>query len=163
MDTDAMIKVTKGSVKEAVAKAFTLLLPPEVRRECVEQGKAGGYPDALRIEENLRRGLLSQAHGKRSPETEALIRDLRLAGGEADVVRLFRAGAADLIVSDDRRFLQFLEGLGIPFTTPAALIVALVRRKKATPEDGLALLDKLVGMISEDEHDEARRSLAEKE
>ena len=154
-----MIKVTKASAKETLAKAFTLVLPPEVRRECVEQGKAGGHPDAIRIEENLRKGLLSESRGKRSSETEAVIRDLRLAGGEADVVRLYRGGAADLIVSDDRRFLQFLEGLGIPFSTPAALIVALVRRKKATPKEGLVLLDKLVDFISEDEYLEARRGL----
>ena len=161
MDTDAMIKVTKGSAKETVAKAFTLVLPPEVRRECVEQGKAGGHPDAVRIEENLRSGLLSEAHGKETSETEALIRDLRLAGGEADVVRLYRAGAVDLVVSDDRRFLQFLEGLGIPFATPAALIVALVRRRKASVPEGVAFLDKLAGMISDDEYGEARRALEE--
>lgn len=154
-----MIKVTKGSAKETLAKAFTLVLPREVRRECVEQGKAGGHPDAVRIEENLRMGLLVESRGKRSSETEALIRNLRLAGGEADVVRLYRAGAADLVVSDDRRFLQFLEGLSIPFATPAALIVALVHRKEASSKEGLGLLDKLKDLISEDEYLEARRAL----
>lgn len=159
MDTDAMIKVTKGSAKETVAKAFTLVLPPEVRRECVEQGKAAGHADAVRIEENLRRGLLSEVRRKGSAQTEALIRDLRLSGGEADVVRLYRAGGTDLVVSDDRRFLQFLEGLGIPYATPAALIVALVRRKRVPVGEGLALLDKMTGLISEDESLEARRAL----
>ena len=159
MDTDAMIKLTKGSAKETVSKAFTLILPPQVRRECVEQGKAGGYPDAIRIEENLKTGRLVVARGRRSAGTEALIRDLKLLGGEADVVRLYRAGGADLIVSDDRRFLQFLEGLGIPFATPAALIVALVRQGHAAPKEGLALLDKIAGSISEDEYREARRAL----
>jgi len=156
-----MIKITRGSAKETVAAAFTLVLAPEVRRECVDQGKAGGYPDAVRIEENLRRGLLSEGGGRRSADTEAVIRDLQLTGGEADVVRLYRAGAADLVVSDDRRFLQFLDGLGIPFSTPAALIVALVRRRRASPEEGRTLLDKLAGLISEEEYLEARRALEE--
>lgn len=159
MDSDAVIKLTKGSAKEAVAKAFTLVLPPQVRRECVEEGKAGGYPDAVRIEQNLRSGLLSEKRGRRSGRTEALLRDLQLSGGEADTVRLYRAGGADLVVSDDRRFLQFLEGLGIPFATPAALIVALVHRRKATLGEGLALLDKMAAFLSEDEYREAWSAL----
>ena len=162
MDTDAMIKLTKGSVKETVAKAFTLTLPPQVRQECVDQGKTGGYPDAFRIEENLRRRVLTEARGKRSPRTEALIRDLRLSGGEADAVRLYRAGGGDLVVSDDRRFLQFLEGLGIPFATPTSLIVALFRRGDVAYEEGLTLLDKVAGLISEDEYREARQALEAK-
>src|SRR3989442_11709460 len=66
IDTDALIKLTKSSSKSAVGKAFTVLVPPEVERECVEQGKAGGFPDALRVEENVERGVLTVR--KRSEE-----------------------------------------------------------------------------------------------
>lgn len=159
MDTDALIKLTKGSAKERVAGAFTLVLPPQVRRECVEQGKAGGHADAVRIAENLRSGKLAEGRGKRSAPTEALITGLHLLGGEADVVRLYRAGGADLVVSDDRRFLQFLESLGIPFATPSALIVSLVRLGHASEEEALEMLDKIGGLISQDEYLEARRAL----
>ena len=162
MDTDAAVKLTKGSANETVGKAYTVLLPRRVREECVEQGKARGYPDAFRIEENLRDGIFSEVRARRSTRTEALLRDLRLSGGEADVLRLYRSGAADLVVSDDRRFLQFLEGLGVPFATPAALIVALVRGRGIGPREGLALLDKLAGLISEEEYAEARRALEAK-
>ena len=42
-----MIKLTRAAAKEAVCAEFTVLLPPGVLRECVEQGKAGGFVDAF--------------------------------------------------------------------------------------------------------------------
>ena len=117
IDTDALIKLTKSSSKGAVGAAFTVLVPSEVQRECVQQGKAGGFADALRVEENIERGVLTVRKPKRSSRTEAIVSDLRLSGGEADVLRLHRSGGIDLVVSDDRRFLQILEALGIRFST----------------------------------------------
>ena len=67
IDTDALIKLTKSSSKSAVGKAFTVLVPPEVQRECVEQGKAGGFPDALRVEENVEKGVLDESYLAVSP------------------------------------------------------------------------------------------------
>lgn len=154
-----MVKLTKAGAKEHVAKAFTIILAPQVRQECIDQGKAAGEADAIRIEENLRRGLVSAGRARRSTKTEALIRTLRLSGGESDVLRLFQAGDADLVVSDDRRFLRVVEGLDIPFTTPSALLVALVLRGSATRKEGLALLEKLAAFISDEEYLEARRAM----
>lgn len=154
-----MVKLTKAGATEHAAKAFTIILAPHVRQECVDQGKAAGHPDAVRIEENLRRRLLSAGRPRRSAKTEALIRTLRLSGGEADVLRLFQGGGVDLVVSDDRRFLRIVEGLGVPFTTPSALLVALVRRGNATRAEGLALLERLALFISDEEYVEARRAM----
>lgn len=159
MDTDAMVKLTKAGAKEQAAKAFTIILTPRVRQECVGQGKAAGHPDAVRIEENLRRGFLSAGRSRRSAKTEALLRTLRLSGGEADVLRLYQGGGADLVVSDDRRFLRIVEGLGVPFTTPSALLVALVRVGSATRAEGLALLESLAPFMSDEEYLEARRAM----
>jgi len=161
LDSDALIKLAKSSAKEIVGSNYTLLLPPEVRRECVEQGKAGGFPDAVRVEENIRSGRLRVRRPKRSGRTEALVKDLRLLGGEADVLRLFRSGGVELVVSDDRRFVHLLEALGVPYATPSSLIAALVRTKKLSGRDGLGYLDRLAGSISEEEYVEARRAIEE--
>lgn len=158
-DADALIKLAKSSAKEAVASHYTLVLPPAVREETVDQGKAGGFPDALRIEENLGRGLLRVREPSRSSQTEAVVRGLRLSGGEADVLRLFRAGGCGLVLSDDRRFLQVLEGLGVPFATPGALVAALARRGAIPRKEAVSLLDRLAGFISDEEYSEARRAI----
>jgi len=159
LDSDALIKLAKSSAKEIVGLNYTLFLPPEVRRECVEQGKAGGFPDAVRVEENIRSGRLRVRRPKPSGQTEALVKDLRLRGGEADVLRLFRSGGVELVVSDDRRFLHLLEALGVPYATPSSLIAALVRTKKLSSRDGLRFLERLAGSISEEEYVEARRAI----
>jgi hypothetical protein len=98
---------------------------------------------------------------KRSKRTEVIVRDLRLSGGEADVLRLHRSGGIDLVVSDDRRFLQILEALGIRYTTPGPLIAALSRMGRVPREEALEHLEKLAGFISEDEWSEARRAIEE--
>jgi len=161
MDTDALIKLTKISAKGAVGAAFTVLVPPDVQEECVQQGKAGGFPDALRVEENIGRGVLTVRRPKRSTKSEAIVRDLRLLGGEADVLRLQQSGGVDLVVSDDRKFLQILEALGIRFTTPGALIAALSRTGKMPRDAAREHLEKLAALISEEEYSEAKRAIEE--
>jgi hypothetical protein len=161
MDTDALIKLTKAAAKEAVCGEYTVVLAPAVERESVEEGKAAGYADAVVIEENLRAGRLSTVRPRRSSKTERLLRDLAIVGGEADTLRLYRAGRADLIVSDDGRFLGILDALNVPYATPGALIAALVRRRAVSVAEGSAFLEALVGMVSEAEYLETRRVLEE--
>ncbi len=159
MDADGLIKLTKASAKEAVALEFTVILPPDVRLECIDQGKAGGYADAIKIEENVRKGLLRVKKTGRDANTESIIRGLGLMGGEADALRLFRSGAADMIVGDDRRFLNILEGLGIPFATPSALLIALVQSRRLGKDKAIEHLERLAEYISAEEYSEARHVL----
>ncbi len=147
-----MIKLTKASAKEPVAEAFSLVMAPEVRRECVEQGRAAGYADSLRIEDNLQRGVVAANEGRRVQRAESMISDLGLAGGEADTLRLYLTARADLVVSDDRRFTRLLEGLAVPFVTPAGLLVALADSRKASRGECLHLLERMAPMISEEEY-----------
>lgn len=161
IDTDALIKLTKSSSKRAVGEAFAVLVPNEVQRECVLQGKAGGFPDALRVEENIERGVLRIRRPKRSARTEAMVKDLRLTGGEADVLRLHQSGGVDLIASDDRRFLQILEALGIRYTTPGVLIATLSKAGRITRKEALEHLEKLRALISDEEYSDAKRAIEE--
>src|SRR5437879_6612901 len=100
---------------------------------------------------------------KRSTRTEAIVivRDLRLSGGEAGVLRLHRSGGIDLIVSDDRRFLHILEALGIRYTAPGPLIAAMFRLGTIPRTEALRHVEKLGAFISEEEHSEARRAIEE--
>ncbi|MFA5896958.1 MAG: hypothetical protein WC985_08680 [Thermoplasmata archaeon] len=161
MDTDALIKITKSSLKDLVASSFALVLPEAVRVECVDQGKEGGHPDALRIEENIREGRLSVLRARPGARSERRVRDLGLTGGEADVLRLHGGGGVDAVVSDDRRFLQVLEALGIPFATPSSLLVALARRRRLPRAQALSYLEKLSPLISEEEYLEAKAAIVE--
>src|SRR5438128_4516683 len=98
---------------------------------------------------------------KRSTRTEAIVRDPRLSGGEAGVLRLHRSGGTDPIVSDDRRFLQILEALGIRYTAPGPLIAAMFRLGMIPRTEALRHVEKLGAFISEEEHSEAKRAIEE--
>lgn len=159
VDTDVMIKMTKISLKETLTSSFSVLLPPEVVVESVDQGKQGGHPDALKVEENIKRGRIRVSKPRKSGRAEAIVRDLGLRGGEADVVRLYSAGRVDVAVSDDRRFLQVLQSLDVPYATSSSLLVALAKRGRVTRANALSYLQKLAEYISEEQYAEARAAI----
>lgn len=161
MDADVVIKITKTSLKETVVSNFTVVIPPEVAVECVDQGKAVGHPDALTVAENIERDRILVRRPRRSKPAETAVRVLRLKGGEAGVVRLLRSGTGDAAVSDDRRFLQVLQALGLPHATSSSLLVALAKRGRITREEAKGYLEKLKEQISEAQYATARAALEE--
>lgn len=147
-----MIKLTKASLKNLIASNFELYIPPEVKREAVDEGKARGYPDALAIDENISRGRLRIAETTRVETVEKLINGLSLLGGEADSVRLFKQGNYGAIASDDSRFIDLIEGLGIPCMTPSTIIIYLWKTKAVSKQETRQCLDKIRGFISSEEY-----------
>lgn len=161
MDADVVIKMTKSSLKETVVSSFTVLIPPEVAIECVEQGKAGGHPDAFTVAENIDRGRIRVHRPRRSEPVETAARDLGLKGGEAGIVRLMRSGTGDVAVSDDRRFIQVLAALGLPHATSSSLLVALAKQARMSREEASRCLEKLKEHISEAQYAAAKAALEE--
>lgn len=161
MDADALIKLTKASLKEEVLGLVDALVPPAVEEEAVDQGKEEGYPDAVRIEENLDAGTLDRVDAGASERVERLVGELRLAGGEADALRALDGTEAALIVSDDERYLGSLEAMGYPYTTSTGLVAALALRGRLDRDRARVLLDKLRPYVAEAPFLEARRAVLE--
>ncbi|HXV62274.1 MAG TPA: hypothetical protein VEK15_16355 [Vicinamibacteria bacterium] len=139
MDSDCLIKLAKSSLKEVVCQSFTVVIPPRVRKEVVDEG--GGRPDAEIVRENFQRKLLSQSAGERS-----------VSRGEEEVFSVFQSGHYDAICSDDRKFIKRLRLFHLPYLTPAVLIAALVKNGKLALGEALDKLDSLAPMISEEEY-----------
>jgi hypothetical protein len=152
MDSDALIKITKASMKDTIASNVQIYLPLEVKKETVDEGKVGEHADALRIEENIREGKLKVTEARRSGMTETLIVNLSLLGGEADSIRLFRHGGYEAIASDDSKFAELLEELGIPCMTPGSLLVYLLRNKRVSRKEALRHMERLRAFISSEEY-----------
>ncbi len=152
MDSDALIKITKASVKDVIASKFEVYVPFEVKNETVDQGKAGGHLDALMIEENVMKERLKVAEAGATRTTERLIASMNLLGGEAGSLRLFRRGGYGAIASDDSKFIDLLESLGIVYLTPAALFIYLLRQKQISLSETLQYLDKIRAFISSEEY-----------
>ncbi|KXA94731.1 hypothetical protein AKJ65_03615 [candidate division MSBL1 archaeon SCGC-AAA259E19] len=152
VDSDTLIKITKAGAKEPVASVANLVVPPEVERETVEEGKEGEFPDALEIERNIEKNALDSSETPREEETENVIEKLGLGGGEADVFRLYRAGKCESVVSDDQKFLDLMERLGVPYISSAALIVYAWRVGELSRGECREYLEKMKHMISEEEY-----------
>ena len=113
MDSDCLIKLTTAGGKEPVCRAFSVVIPAGVKREVVDEG--GDRPDALVVARNIQAGRLAVAGSGESCGDK----------GEDGALDLYKEGGFDGICSDDRRFVAKLRTLGIPYLTPAALIVVL--------------------------------------
>jgi len=152
MDSDALIKIAKASVKDVIVTNINVCVPMEVKREAVDEGKAGGYPDAIVIEDNIRKGKVKVVDAQPDELTESLIESLYLLGGEADSLRLYKGGDYDAIASDDQKFLDLIDGLGIPSITPAALLLYLWKSGKASKQETRKYIERIRGLISLEEY-----------
>jgi hypothetical protein len=152
MDSDVLIKLTKASVKELATSNFEIHIPPEVEKEAVNEGKNRGYPDALVIDENIKTGKLKVSKTTRLETTEKLISNLNLLGGEADSIRLFKQGNYEALASDDSRFIDLIDGLGIPYITPSVLLIYLWKIKAISKKETREFLDKIKEFINPEEY-----------
>jgi len=152
MDSDALIKVTKASVKDVIVSNIEVFVPEEVEREIVDEGKIKGYPDAIVVEDNIKKGKINAIDTKPNEVTEGVIKSLHLLGGEADSFRLFKQGKYDAITSDDQRFLDLIDSLGIPFTTPTSLLLYLWKAGKISKRKTRGYLEKMRELISLEEY-----------
>lgn len=147
MDSDCLIKLVKSSLKEVVCRSFTVLMPPLVKQEIVEDGR--GRPDAMIVADNLARKLLSVTKESKSA-----------ARGEEAVFTVFQSGRFDAICSDDRKFIKRLRLFQVPYLTPAVLIAVLVKEKRLTVGEALQKLESLSPMISDEEYSTVKLFLA---
>jgi hypothetical protein len=152
LDTDALIKITKSSLKELITSNISVYIAAHVQKESVEEGKVREFPDAILVEMNIEAGKVSVIKTKKKRHIEDIIQNLGLEGGEADSLRLFYQGRYDSIVSDDRKFLELISGIGIPFLTPGALIVYLYDVRKISLVEARKCMDKIKDMISDEEY-----------
>lgn len=152
MDSDTLIKLTKAGAKEAIASVTELVVPPEVRRETVDEGKEGGFPDAFEIERNIGDGLLGMFETPRDAGVEEIIRELGMRGGEADLFRLYKCRGCNAVVSDDQEFLDLVGELGVPFVTSSALLVYVWKTGGLGRDECLRLVERLRSMVSEEEY-----------
>jgi hypothetical protein len=157
MDADCLIKLTKAGAKEPVMSAMEVHIPPLVKKEIVDEAKIRGYQDAFIIEKNINRKAV-QVISHRGKRTAAL----STVKGEAEVLALYEDGAYDAIASDDRKFIKRLEAAHIPYVTPTACLVYLLKTNRLGPAKVLELLESLSPFISREEYSVAKLYLEAK-
>ncbi|MGH9922380.1 MAG: hypothetical protein ACRD38_06485, partial [Nitrososphaerales archaeon] len=87
MDTDALIKIAKSSLKELITSSISVHIPMSVKKESVDEGKVRRFPDAISLENNIQTGRIRVVKTKKTKGVEDVIQNLQLEGGEADSLR----------------------------------------------------------------------------
>lgn len=152
MDSDCLIKLTKGRAKGDITMCISVTIPQIVKTETVDEGKASGYPDPLEIENNIKMGKIMVKTARVTPEIRGIAETLRLKGGEIDVYSLFQTGGFTAIASDDQKFIRKMEEMEISCVTPTALIIYAWRKGAISKERALELLESIKSMVSDEEY-----------
>lgn len=156
VDADALIELQRAGVLAVVVRFASVCVGREVWREAVVQGKAGGHEDAEEIERLADRFRHEPAFDAATiPAWSAT----GLGAGEIEAWQLMAYTASDAIVSDDRAFLRALEAAGVPFLTPAALIVAMARHAVIEGKEAHRALEALRPFIAAAQYSAAMKVL----
>jgi rRNA-processing protein FCF1 len=138
MDADCLIKLTKAQIKEDVCNAFEVIVPSKVHLEIMVN--ASMHPECLVIQKNMENGKLNEVAEYQRAEK-----------GEGAVLSLYQGGGYAGVASDDKRFINRLKVLGVPYITPAVFIVLLAKQKHIMIDEAFAKLENLSHLVSDDE------------
>ncbi len=145
MDADALIKLTRAGAKELLVETFEVFIPAEVEREVVQEGSRLGHPDAVVVAKNLDQGKL-QITGA-TAETVPI----GFSDGDRAIARHALSGGYAAVVTDDAWLLERLKAHGVSVTVPAAILLAIGRKRKLPAPEVLKLLESLRPYVSPEE------------
>ena len=152
-DGDGLIKLAKSGLLDRATKSLKCIISKEVYREVVEKGKEKLYEDAYTVERFVHSGEIKVI------EIRKIKSESSLGAGELSTLEVYKNKKADIIVSDDRRFLRLLEEENIPFIIPTDMIVILTKISKITKEEAINSLNKIRNLVKEDAYLAALQNL----
>jgi rRNA-processing protein FCF1 len=152
-DSDGLIKLNLAGVLQHVIQSFDCIVPQAVVDEVITRGRERGYQDVSEIEAVL-------AGAEIVPAGEGANVPVRLGLGELAILELVPSLSDAIIISDDRRFTNFLAAEGIPFLVTAGVLLTLVRRSVLSKEEAQEALERLKPLVRSTAYWEVRTALA---
>ena len=150
-DANGLIKLVKSGIFPKINHEN--IISQEVYKETVIEGKKRMYDDAFIIGQLINDKKIKV---KMAASAENII---GLGKGELTTLQLFHDIKANVIVSDDRRFLRTLEEKNINFTVPTEVIVALVANKRINKNEGIESLKRIRPFVRKENYNHAKRQL----
>lgn len=123
-----------GKLGYARSAFSSLMIPPAVRRETIESGKSGGYPDALNLERLERDGWLRTTQLSDSSEELAMQLSEVVGMGEAQAIAL-AAEKKERLFMDDLKGRRTAEFYRIETVTTLGIILELLAHKAISRND----------------------------
>jgi len=151
-DADGLIKLAKAGMTEAIAKNYTCIISEQVYEEVVIEGKKRLHQDAFEIERLI--------EAKKIKVISIQLKESNdLGKGELST---YKIAENNIIVSDDRKFLSFLQNENKPFIVPAHFIAALAQKRMISKKEGIGALNRIKKLITTESYTEALHMLEEK-
>jgi len=159
-DSDGLIKMAKSGVLEVALECFNSFISQEVFDETVTEGKKFQFEDANIIEEMITNGWLQIQKYSIDKNVEGKLKNKpRLGSGEISSIHLFNSLKADAIITDDQKFIKFLESEQLPIIVPASLIHKICQFKKISKGQALSSLQKIKPLIKDDTFEKIDRKI----
>ncbi len=157
-DSDTLIKLTHSEAITKICENCNCFITDKVKEETVDEGKKRFYPDADKIENLIKEGLLKIKNPEKTIEIEEYY-----GKGESSVLSLHHEAKNHIIVSDDQHFIKYLEENKIEFLTAVDVIILLKRLGKITVKDSLYYLNKMKVFIREEVYRSVKKDLEARE
>ena len=154
--SDALIKLTKSEILKDVCRHYNCAITPEIRNECVDEGKKRLYKDALAIEEFINKKILKVIDLKKAAKIKE-----NLGKGEISAVHLYFQEKKRIIVTDDSAFIKYLKQNDIKFFIPADLILLMKVADKIDRKAALSHLEKIKYFIREEVYNDIKKEIKE--
>ena len=151
-DADGVIKLAKSGVLDSVSVFAACHLSTQVYEE-VLKGKENMYEDAFIVEGLVAKGKIKVVTIRKAEVMAGL------GGGEQSALLLYEKLGADAVISDDRKFLSFLEEKEVPFIIPTDLIVLLSAKGRISKAKAREALDSLRPFVREENYRLAKEAI----
>lgn len=144
-NTSPMIALAQIRRLELVKALYgSVLIPPAVKIECIDRGKAIGAQDVYEIERCLQQGWITVVPLAKNSEREAkqLMARARLGQGEAEAILLARERSVPVIL-DDAEARAVARSLGLQYLGTLMLPYQAFRREILSREELVEILTGL--------------------
>jgi hypothetical protein len=161
-DSDGLLKTYKAGLLNVGTLEHLCSLPEEIFQDTVVAAQQTHAEEAKAFQELISGGRLRRRSLARSARAERLLGLSQTLGpGERGALRLLFREKADVIVTDDRAFLNGLVRNRVPFLTPASLLIDLRRAGKIAREAAQAAAERLRPYIRQEVYESLLARLGE--
>lgn len=161
-DSDGLIKLVKAGLPKNAFNFLKAYISDDVYREAVLEGKKGLYKEAFEIESLITENKIIKKKIKVDKNAVEMLENFNFGKGEDSSLHLFFNIKSEAIVSDGKKFLNFLFDNKIPFILPVDLVANLQEKNVINKTDALSVLEGLKPFIKINRYLEAKKKLEDK-
>ena len=142
-DASTLILLQKISLLDKLVKNFEIIIPEEVYKETVLNGKEKKISDAYQIENKIKENLIKVKKIKNKDSVNKIMNEFGTAEGETESIILFLELKADIFATDDHKSINVCKAYKIPFMTALTFVVDGCIKKSIANNEAKKMIGEL--------------------